>query len=342
MARLLPAMTQQKLDTQRDVVKNERRWSMDNQPYGTWWERLPALCFPESSTRSTTRSSARWRTSTRRAWTTSREFFATYYTPDNAVLSIAGDFEPAEARRADRASTSARSRAAAARPPLPDMTLPPTFGGARRATVQRRRRCCRASSSRSASPPFGSDGYYAASVCAAVLGPAPGQPALIARLVRERQVASEAHAFTYDLAKGSDLLVVDAVARPEIDVATLEAELVAEIDRLIADGVTDDEVARALALIESGVVLALQSAGDRADQLSRFATYFGDPSLVNTQVERYRAVTPAAVGAFARERLGRDNRAFLIYVPKESDERSALSDEEGSVAEPAVSVEGGR
>ena len=46
MGWLLPAMTQQKLDTQRDVVQNERRWSMDNQPYGTWWERLPALAFP--------------------------------------------------------------------------------------------------------------------------------------------------------------------------------------------------------------------------------------------------------------------------------------------------------
>jgi len=46
MGQLLPAMTQQKLDTQIEVVKNERRWSMDNQPYGTWWERLPALCFP--------------------------------------------------------------------------------------------------------------------------------------------------------------------------------------------------------------------------------------------------------------------------------------------------------
>ena len=48
MGRLLPAMTQEKLDTQRDVVKNERRWSVDNQPYGSWWEKLPALCFPPS------------------------------------------------------------------------------------------------------------------------------------------------------------------------------------------------------------------------------------------------------------------------------------------------------
>src|SRR5512143_255635 len=46
MGWLLPAMTQQKLDTQRDVVMHERRWSVDNQPYGTWWEKLPALCFP--------------------------------------------------------------------------------------------------------------------------------------------------------------------------------------------------------------------------------------------------------------------------------------------------------
>src|SRR5512145_3013898 len=46
MGALLPAMTQEKLDTQRDVVKNERRWTVDNQPYGTWWEKLPALAFP--------------------------------------------------------------------------------------------------------------------------------------------------------------------------------------------------------------------------------------------------------------------------------------------------------
>ena len=77
--------------------------------------------------------------------------------------------------------------------------------------------------------------------------------------------------------------------------------------------------------MESGFVLALQSAGDRADQLSRFATYFGDPSLVNAQAARYAAVTAADVAAFARTFLGADNRAFLIYVPKESVEGGASS-----------------
>jgi predicted Zn-dependent peptidase len=97
MGYLLPAMTQQKLDTQREVVKNERRWSMDNQPYGTWWERLPALCFPpehpfhHSLIGSMDDLSAA-------SLDDVAEFFATYYTPDNAVLSIAGDFDAGEAR----------------------------------------------------------------------------------------------------------------------------------------------------------------------------------------------------------------------------------------------------
>src|ERR687886_653995 len=98
MGALLPAMTQGKLDTQRDVVKNERRWSVDNQPYGTWWERLPALAFPpehpfhHSLIGSMEDLSAA-------SLEDVADFFRTYYTPDNAVLSIAGDFDPAEARR---------------------------------------------------------------------------------------------------------------------------------------------------------------------------------------------------------------------------------------------------
>ena len=80
---------------------------------------------------------------------------------------------------------------------------------------------------------------------------------------------------------------------------------------------TEAEVARALALVETGFVTSLQSAAERADQLSRFTTYFGDPLLANKQVERYQAVTVAHVNAFARERLGPDNRAMLWYLPAE-------------------------
>jgi zinc protease len=175
------------------------------------------------------------------------------------------------------------------------------------------------------SPVFGSDAYYAASVAGAILGLKKGSR-LYRALVREQQVAAEAQAFTYDLSKGSDLLVVDVTARPETSVETLERAVHAELDRLVTEGVTQREVDRAITLIETELIVALQSAGERADRLSMFATYFGDPRLVNQQAGRYRAVTAARVNVFVRERLGRDNRASLIYVPRDNDVEPAQSD----------------
>ena len=318
MGRLLPAMTQQKLDTQRDVVKNERRWSVDNQPYGTWWERLPALCFPpehpfhHSLIGSMEDLGAA-------ALEDVAAFFATYYTPDNAVLTIAGDFEPGEARRLVEELFGPIARGAG-KPPLPPMELPPTFGGTRREVVPDDVVLPRVFLAFRI-PPFGSDGHYAASVGAAVLGLRSGSR-LYQTLVRERQVASEVEAFTYDLAKGSDLLVVSAVGRPDEPVETLERALVEEIDRVHRDGVGAEEVERAVALIESAFVFGMQQAGERADQLSRFATYLGEAGRVNEESERYRRVTAGAVSEFARERLGGGNRAFLVYVPRGEEARA--------------------
>jgi predicted Zn-dependent peptidase len=91
--------------------------------------------------------------------------------------------------------------------------------------------------------------------------------------------------------------------------------------------VTEREVQRAVALVETAFVISLQSAADRADQLSRFATYFEDASLANRQVERYRATTADMVSAFARERLGPDNRAVLTYLPSEPEAQTADDDQ---------------
>jgi predicted Zn-dependent peptidase len=313
MGKLLPAMTQQKLDTQRDVVMNERRWSMDNQPYGSWLEKLPALAFPEEhpfhhSLLGSMEDLAA------ASLDDVKTFFATYYTPDNAVLSIAGDFEPGEARRMVEQHFGGVARGKG-KPPLPEMSLPPVFGQWKREVVPddvmlpRLFLIFR-------SPVFGSDGYYAASVAGAILGLRNGSR-LRRRLVRERQVAAEATAFTYDLAKGCDLFVVDVTARPSISAEELEREVADVIDTVVRDGVTDAEVERAVALIQTMFVSSMQEAGERADRLSMFATYFGNPDLINDEVEKYRAVTTARVNAFIRERLDENNRASLLYVPRE-------------------------
>ena len=322
MGWLLPAMTQQKLDTQRDVVQNERRWSMDNQPYGTWWERLPALAFPVDHPfhHSLIGSMADLDAA---SLDDIAHFFATYYTPDNAVLSIAGDFDRDDARTMVERHFGAIPPGTGV-PPLPDMSVAPTFGGPLREVVADDVMLPRIFLALR-TPVFGSDQYYAASVTGAILGMKRGSR-LYRGLVRDQQVAAEAQAFTYDLAKGSDLLVVDVTARPETSVGQLEDAVHAELDRLATEGVTAAEIARVVTLIETELVASLQSASERADKLSMFATYFGDPRLVNQQADRYRAVTVEQVNAFARERLGRDNRASLIFVPRAADVEPTQSD----------------
>lgn len=242
-------------------------------------------------------------------------FFSTYYTPDNAVLSIAGDFDPIDVRVMVERHFGGIPRGSS-KPPLPDMTLPPTLGGALRQVVPDDVMLPRLFIA-FRSPVLGTDEYFAASVTSAVLGLRKGSR-LHRVLVREQQIAAEAAAFTYDLSKGSDLLVVDVMARPETSADALEAAVHAELDRLVAEGVTPAEVARAIALIETELAVALQSAGDRADRLSMFATYFGDPGLVNVQAERYRAVTEERVNTYIRKHLVTDNRASLLYVPREA------------------------
>ena len=313
MGYLLPAMTQEKLDTQRDVVKNERRWSVDNQPYGTWWERLPALAFPEDHPFHHSLIGSMEDLSAA-SLDDVRQFFAAYYRPDNAVLSIAGDFDRDDAMKMVERHFGAIVSGPAGQP-LPDMCVPDVFGQWKREVVEDTAMLPRLFLA-FRSPPFGTDAYYAASVAGAILGSRKGSR-LYRRLVRERQVASEAQAFTFDLSKGSDLLVVDVTARQGIPAELLEQEVAQEIDVIYRDGVQAEEVERAIAVIESDIVRSMQSAGDRADRLSMFATYFRKPELVNEQPDRYRAVSTAAVNAFIRARLGENNRASLLYVPQD-------------------------
>jgi len=312
MGALLPAMTQKKLDTQRDVVKNERRWSVDNQPYGTWWEKLPALAFPESHPFHHSLIGSMEDLSAA-SLEDVEQFFRTFYTPDNAVLSIAGDFDSAEARLLVEKYFSVIPRGAG-KPELEGMDIAPRFGKRLRQVVEDDVSLPRLYMA-FRSPVFGSDGYYAASVTGAILGMRQGSR-LYRSLVRERQIAADASAFTFDLAKGSDLLIVDVTARPETSAEKLEEEVEREIDELWKNGATPEEVERVVALIQTDMVTALQSASDRADKISMFATLLGEPALVNEQADKYNAVTAEKVNEFVREYLGPDNRAKLLYVPR--------------------------
>jgi zinc protease len=308
---LLPAMTQEKLDNQRDVVKNERRWRVDNQPYGDWDERLQALLYPSSHPyhHSVIGSMADLDAA---SLEDVEQFFRTYYAPNNAVLSLVGDFEPERARALIERYFGEIPHGPPV-PPIPgESALPATLGGAVSETVAQDISLARVYQAYRI-PPYGSDDFYPALVASYVLG--WGRASLLYRtLVRERQLAQDVVAYAFPIVLGASMLVVWATARPDASVDELERVLSEQIEGLAS--VDDADIERASALIEARHLADLQTVDERADQLSMYTTLFDDPGRINTELARVRAVDAAAVRAFAERQLRADNRVVLRYVPE--------------------------
>ncbi len=311
MGWLLPAMTQEKLDNQRDVVKNERRQRYDNLPYGDWDEHLQAMVYPpdhpyhHSVIGSMEDISAATLDDV-------EEFFRTFYLPNNAVLTICGDFDP------DAALEMARRHfgeilAGPAIPSLPGKPdLPPVIGDTVRATVISRVPLPRVYYAARV-PAYTSDAFYSADVAASVLG--SGRASRLYRsLVRERRVAKDVVSYVFPLSTGSAMLLFWATGYPGADPEMLEAELIREVEGL--EGVSEEEIGRAVALTETHLVNTLQQVGERADLLSMFDQFFDDPGRLNGEIDRLRTVTTEGVRDFAATYLGADNRALLSYLPE--------------------------
>ncbi len=314
MANLLPAMTQDKLDNQREVVKNERRQSVDNQPYGTWDEKLQALAYPPGHPyhHSTIGSMEDLEAATLHDV---REFFATYYCPNNAVLTIAGDFDrDAAAASVERYFGPMPPNPAL--PPAPETELRASLGGERRETVPDRVPLPRIYLAYRV-PPFGTNGFDAVEVAADVL--ATGRASrLYRRLVRETRLAQDVVAFPLPFVGGAALLAVWATARPGVAIAELEERLLAEIEALRETGPSEPELQRARNLQRARVESSLERIGERADRLSMYACLFGEPERINTETARYAAVAAHGVWDAAGQHLAAENRIVLTYVPAEA------------------------
>jgi len=311
MGWLLPAMTQEKLDNQRDVVKNERRWRVDNQPYGDWDERIQAMVYPPDHPyhHSVIGSMEDLDAATLEDV---EAFFRTYYAPNNAVLTLCGEFDPAEARDLIERYFGEIPRGPEV-PPLPGRTeIPPVIGEEVRQRVEQDISLPRLYLAYRI-PPYGDDGFYAAAVASFVL--AWGKASRLYRsLVRDRRLAQDVVAYAFPIVVGSAMLVLWSTARPGVEPGCLERAFLDEIEGLA--NVQDAEVERAIHLIETRRLIDLQRVDERADQLSMFTMLFDDPDRINTELDRIKAVTTADVRRFAERYLGADNRAVLWYVPR--------------------------
>ena len=311
MGWMLPAMTQEKLDNQRDVVMNEKLQRYDNQPYGDWDEYLQAMVFPAEHPYHHTVIGLMEDIAEATLADVS-EFFKTFYVPNNAVLTICGDFDPDRALELVRKYFGEIPKGDSL-PPLPgDPTLSPTIGETVRETVEAEVPLPRVYVAARV-PPYTDEGFYTAEVAASVLG--TGRASRLYRsLVRERKIAKDVVTYVFPLTTGAAMMMMWATGYPEVTPDELEGALAEELEGLA--GVSEQEVRRAVALTETKLVKAVEQVGERADMLSMFDRYFDDPARLNSEVDRLRAVRPDELRDFAARYMGADNRAVLTYVPK--------------------------
>ena len=310
MGWMLPAMTQEKLTNQQEVVINERKERYDNQPYGDWDERIQALVFPashpyhhpvigsmEDIEGATLEDVA--------------EFFRTFYLPNNAVLTLAGDIDSKRALElVDR--YFGEIPAGPPIPPIPGTPdIAPVIGETVRSEVVGEVPLTRLYLA-GRIPPADAPNFHVAEVASTFLG--SGKASRLYRsLVREKRIAKDVLSHIFPLQTGGSLMLFWATGYPGAKPQELEEALLEEVEGL--DSVTQAELDRAVALTETSLLREIQHVGERADLLSMFDQLFDDPARLNGEMKRVRSVTRDQVRDFAGRYLGPDNRAFLTYIP---------------------------
>jgi len=311
MGFFLPALTQEKLDIQREVVKEERRQRYDNVPYGTAFERLLHLAYnPEYPYHWPTIGSMEDLEAA--SLDDIREFFSTWYRPDNATLTIVGDFVPDEAKRlveqyfADIPAGGSFPKFDARRVP-PGHEVRETFTD--EVQLPRIYRFYHL-------PGMGHADWVAADLLATVLSTDKASR-LDRALVHEQQIAQDVAAYVLPT-EATGILMLQATAREGVAIEAIESAIDEEVSKLSLGGVTDDEMTRAKNRAEIEYAHQLETFEARADLLGMMATYFGDPSLVQRWLDPYRAATAEDLAHVARKYLIPENRVTSLFVPDRS------------------------
>jgi zinc protease len=313
MGYLLDKVDQAALSNQQDVVRNERRQSVENQPYGLAEEELIQTLFPKGHPYFGNVIGSHEDIQAVKLDDV-RRFFKQYYTPNNASLAIVGDFEPAQARVLVDKYFSTLKRGADV-PPIKAQT--PKITAERRKVVKARVELPRVYMAWVTSPIL-KPGDADADIASNVLGGGRSSR-LYKKLVYEKQIAQTVSATQYSLILGS-VFQIEATARPGHTVEELEKAIEEELTAFVAKPVDAGEVERARNTIETNIIGGLERLGGFggvADRLNSYNHYLGTPDYLTKDIERYRAVTGATLQAFAKEQLTPASRVVMHVVPGE-------------------------
>jgi zinc protease len=302
-------ITLAKLDAQRDVVKNERRQTSENEPYGKAELVLPELLFPEGhpyhhpvigSHEDLTAASV----------DDVRGFFARHYVPQNMSLVVAGDFDPATVRPlVERYFGSIpRGPEPGARPSAPQ----PRHAADRRQTIDDNVSLPKLIVAWP-SPAHLAEGDAELDLLSQVLSAGKGSR-LYKSLVYEKKLAQSVEAAQMSMAIGS-YFTIEVLMRPGVSFETIERTLEAELDQVRATPVSTEELTRARNAFEAHFVERLQSVATRASLLNGYFAEAGEPGFIAKDLRRYQDATPDGLLAFAKSTLTPIGRSLIRIKP---------------------------
>jgi len=311
MGHLLKAMSPGKVDGQRDVVKNERRQSYENRPYGLAWQYLATEFYPKNHPYN-------WpvigymEDLTAASYDDVVEFFKKYYRPNNAALVISGAIKTGEARKlAENWFRDVPAGESVTRPDAPEFEL----NGVKTVTVEDNVQLPRLymafRSPRSYSP-----GDAEMDITAQILAGGKNSR-LYKRLVYDLQIAQDVAAFQNSGALGSQLILI-ATARPGVGLDQIRTVIDEEITRLKAEPPSTRELQRVINQYEMNFLSQFQSIEAKADLMNNYFRFTGNPDWANEDLARYRAVDTGDISSVTATYLDLNKRLMLSFVPKGS------------------------
>ncbi|MDQ2669840.1 MAG: insulinase family protein [Gemmatimonadota bacterium] len=296
MGWMLPTMDSAKVDLQRDVVKNERRQRVDNQPYGLAGETISKMLYPATHPYSWPVIGSMTDLSAATLEDT-REFFRRYYAPNNAVLAVAGDVSADSVKALAQQYFGAIPRGPAIeRPTPPEFSLPRDTA----AVLEDRVQLPRVYYTWHTVKEYHADDA-ALDIAAYVLAGAKNSR-LTRRMVYDEELATGVSAFNDAKRLDGDFGIV-ATARPGHALPELQTAIDEELRRLASDGPTARELEQAKNAIEASFLRGMERVLSKADQLNAYYYETGDPDHYAEDLARYRGVTAADVQRAAREYL---------------------------------------
>ena len=302
-------VNQTNLDNQRNVVQEERRIGLDNAPYGKSGETQQELMYDNFAYKHDTIGSMADLNAA--SVEDVRAFFKMYYAPNNAVLTLVGDFKTADALATIKKYFEVIPRQAD--PPAVDMSEPEQKAERRASVDDLLARLPRVAVAYKTVPGNTPD-FYALQVLANALG-GGSSSRLNQKLAREKEMVTNIGSNAQET-RGVGGFYVTATLRPGVKTDDVESAVYEEIARLQKEQIADWELQKAKNGARRNFINGLQSSLARANSIGQYAVYYGDPNLINTRLDKVAAVTKDDVQRVANKYLVQTNRTVVITVPK--------------------------